>query len=42
MIDEGRMTIMDVQNCYKSWKGTATIDHNACTKTIRSMDKLYK
>ena len=42
MVDEGRMTIMDVQNCYKSWKGTATIDHNACTKTIRSMDKLYK
>jgi len=41
MLDIGKMTETDILNCYKSWKGTVIIDHNACHKTLRNMDLLY-
>lgn len=41
MLDCGKMTELDVLNCYKSWRGSILIDHNAYYKTIYSMDQLY-
>lgn len=40
-VDEKTMAKNDVFNCYKSWKGAVIKDHNACRKSISSMDKLY-
>lgn len=42
MLDNGSMTITDIKNCYKSWRGSVVVDHNACHKTLRKMDLLYK
>lgn len=42
MYDEGRMTIEEISNCYKSWRGTFIKEHNACRKTLASMDVLFK
>lgn len=42
MLDCGKMTELDILNCYKSWRGSVLIDHNAYYNTIRSMDKLYR
>lgn len=42
MLDSGSMTITDIKNCYKSWRGSVVVDHNACHKTLRKMDLLYK
>jgi hypothetical protein len=41
MLDIGRMTEAKIWNCYKSWRGSVVREHNACTKTLRSMDDLY-
>lgn len=41
MLDIGKMTETEIYNCYKSWKGTVIVDHNACHKTLRNMDLLY-
>lgn len=41
MLDCGKMTELDVLNCYKSWRGSVLVDHNAYYNTIRSMDNLY-
>ena len=41
MLDCGKMTELEIQNCYKSWRGSVLVDHNACYKTIQSMDRLY-
>lgn len=41
MVDAGKMTENDVRNCYKSWRGTQVLDHNAYTRTVSEMDKLY-
>ena len=40
-VDEKAMTENDVFGCYKSWKGAVIKDHNACRKSVSSMDKLY-
>lgn len=42
MYDSGQMTAEEVANCYKSWRGTFVKEHNACHKTLASMDALYK
>lgn len=42
MMDKGQMTEGEVYNCYQSWRGTQVIDHNACYKSIKSMDALYR
>ena len=42
MFDQGIMTEEDVWNCYHSWRGTIVKDHNACKKSIESMDALYR
>ncbi len=41
MMDAGQMTENDVWLAYQSWRGTAIQDHNACYKTILSIDALY-
>ena len=40
-MDDGIMTEGEVYNCYQSWRGTVVKDHNACRKSIVSMDALY-
>lgn len=41
MMDAGQMTENDIWEAYKSWRGTVMKDHNACHKTIASIDNLY-
>jgi hypothetical protein len=31
----------DIRNNYMSWRNNIIKEHNACKKTIQSMDKLY-
>lgn len=38
---EGTMTVGEIWNCYKSWRGTVVKEHNACYKSIHGMDMLY-
>ena len=40
-MEDGIMTEGEVYNCYQSWRGTVVKDHNACRKSIVSMDALY-
>ena len=40
-MEDGIMTEWEVYNCYQSWRGTVVKDHNACRKSIVSMDALY-
>lgn len=42
MLDAGRMTLEEIQNCYQSWRGTFIREHNSYRKTLKSMDDLYK
>lgn len=42
MYDNGKMTIEEIVNCYKSWRGTFIKEHNAYRKTLASMDALFK
>ena len=41
MFDRGQMTETEIYDAYQSWRGTVIIDHNACERSIRAMDKLY-
>lgn len=41
MLDLGQMTEDEIWNCYKSWRGTVILEHNACWNTIKRMDELY-
>ena len=40
-VNDGRMTEEDVWQCYQSWRGTVLREHNACYRSIQSMDALY-
>ena len=40
-MDSGKMTENDIWEAYQSWRGTIVKDHNACHKTIVSIDRLY-
>lgn len=42
MLDAGRMTLEEIQDCYQSWRGTFVREHNSYHKTLKSMDELYK
>lgn len=42
MLDAGQMTELEIWNCYQSWRGTLVKEHNACYRTLKSMDALYK
>ena len=39
--DSGRMDLLQIQNCYMSWRGNIIRDCNACNGSIRSLDRLY-
>lgn len=41
MMDAGQMTENDIWLAYQSWRGTVIQDHNACYKTVLSIDALY-
>ncbi len=41
MFDRGQMTEAEIYDAYQSWRGTVIIDHNACERSIRAMDRLY-
>ena len=42
MYDQSIMTEEEIWNCYHSWRGTIVKDHNACRKSLESMDALYR
>lgn len=41
MLDSGQMTEAQIWEAYHSWRGTVILDHNACDRTIRAMDRHY-
>lgn len=41
MVDNGTMTVEEVKNCYMSWRGSVVKEHNACYKTLQSLDRLF-
>lgn len=41
MLDTGQMTVDEIWRAYQSWRGTIVIDHNACFRSVKAMDKLY-
>lgn len=41
MVDNGTMTVEEVKNCYMSWRGSVAKEHNACHKTLQSLDRLF-
>lgn len=42
MLDEGRMTEIEIQNAYRSWRGSVVREYNSCCKSLQRMDSLYK
>ena len=42
LVDRGEMTVEDARNCYLSWRGSESKNHNACHNTIHEMDMLFK
>lgn len=42
MLDEGRMTEAEVQNAYRSWRGSIVKEYNCCFRSLQRMDSLYK
>lgn len=41
LVSRGRMTVLDALNCYRSWRGSLIRDHNACHRTLRSLDAQF-
>lgn len=41
LVDKGKMTVEEVLNCYLSWRGSESKNHNACYNTIHEMDMLF-
>ena len=42
LVDKGEMTAEEALNCYLSWRGSESKNHNACYNTIHEMDMLFK
>ena len=42
LVDKGEMTAEEAINCYLSWRGSESKNHNACYNTIHEMDMLFK
>lgn len=42
LVDKRGMTAEEALNCYLSWRGSESKNHNACYNTIRKMDMLFK
>lgn len=42
LVDKGEMTVEDARNCYLSWRGSESKNHNACHNTIHEIDMLFK
>lgn len=42
LVDKGKMTAEEALNCYLSWRGSESKNHNACYNTIHEMDMLFK
>lgn len=41
-LEQGQMSLLDIQNCYKSWRNNILKDCNACCRSIHEMDKLFE
>lgn len=39
--EQGKMTELQIYNCYISWRNSVVKDCNACKRTIDSIDRLY-
>lgn len=40
--EQGQMSLLDIQNCYKSWRNNILKDCNACCRSIHEMDNLFE
>lgn len=40
--EQRQMSLLDIQNCYKSWRNNILKDCNACCRSIHEMDKLFE
>lgn len=40
--EQGQMSLLDIQNCYKSWRNNILKDCNACCRSIHELDKLFE
>ena len=40
-LEQRQMSLLDIQNCYKSWRNNILKDCNACCRSIHEMDKLF-
>lgn len=41
-LEQRQMSLLDIQNCYKSWRNNILKDCNACCRSIHEMDKLFE
>lgn len=41
-LEQGKMSLLDIQNCYKSWRNNILKDCNACSRSIHELDKLFE
>ena len=41
-LEQRQMSLLDIQNCYKSWRNNILKDCNACCRSIHELDKLYE
>ena len=39
--EQGNMNLLEIRNCYKSWRNNILKDCNRCKKSIKRMDDLY-
>lgn len=42
LLDNKKMSIKDIENCYKSWRGSIISEHNSYKKSLYNLDNLYK
>lgn len=40
--EQRQMSLLDIQNCYKSWRNNILKDCNACCRSIHELDKLFE
>lgn len=41
-LEQRQMSLLDIQNCYKSWRNNILKDCNACCRSIHELDKLFE
>lgn len=41
LLDKGVVDKIYIYNCYMSWRNSVNADHNACKRTINTLDSLF-